>query len=190
MSENKSLEHWDTILSFSHEAWEKSTMYGCHRLQNLRTQRWIWSSHFLFGAKSNDPLLPDYIPSLFSRTNSVVTRKLVRTCRGMNKMHTPKDESAEVQTFGTICHCCENKNNIHCRILVSLSGVASSPAHSQLFNVNAEKRRIPGPPDFQHLKSWEWVWGWGYVWRVNEDANLLQLAMVNECHQEWIGKSG
>ena len=38
---------------------------------------WICSVHFVSGAKSNDPLSPDYVPSVFSYTKSPVKRKLV-----------------------------------------------------------------------------------------------------------------
>ena len=39
---------------------------------------WICSTHFLSGAKSNDPLLPDYVPSIFSYTKSPLKRKLAK----------------------------------------------------------------------------------------------------------------
>ena len=37
---------------------------------------WICSTHFVSGAKSNDPLSPDYVPSVFCYTKSPVKRKL------------------------------------------------------------------------------------------------------------------
>ena len=37
---------------------------------------WICSAHFVSGAKSNDPLSPDYVPSVFSYTKSPEKRKL------------------------------------------------------------------------------------------------------------------
>ena len=37
---------------------------------------WICSDHFVSGAKSNDPLSPDYVPSVFSHTKSPMKRKL------------------------------------------------------------------------------------------------------------------
>ena len=36
---------------------------------------WICSAHFVGGAKSNDPLSPAYIPSVFCHVESLVTRK-------------------------------------------------------------------------------------------------------------------
>ena len=37
---------------------------------------WICSVHFVSGIKSNDPLSPDYVPSVFCYTKSSVKRKL------------------------------------------------------------------------------------------------------------------
>ena len=36
---------------------------------------WLCSAHFISGQKSNDPLSPDYIPSIFSFTSSPQKRK-------------------------------------------------------------------------------------------------------------------
>ncbi len=37
---------------------------------------WICSDHFISGAKSSDPLSPDYVPSVFAHIRSPVKRKL------------------------------------------------------------------------------------------------------------------
>ena len=37
---------------------------------------WICSAHFVSGAKDNNPLSPDYVPSVFSYIKSPVRRKL------------------------------------------------------------------------------------------------------------------
>ena len=37
---------------------------------------WICSAHLVTGSKSNDPLLPDFVPSIFPHTKSPVKRKL------------------------------------------------------------------------------------------------------------------
>ena len=35
---------------------------------------WLFSSHFISGLKSNDPLSPDYVPSLFEHVASPAKR--------------------------------------------------------------------------------------------------------------------
>jgi len=37
---------------------------------------WICSVHFVTGARSNNPLAPNYIPTIFPHTESLVKRKL------------------------------------------------------------------------------------------------------------------
>ena len=37
---------------------------------------WLCSSHFISGAKSDDPLSPDFVPSVFARTASPLKRKV------------------------------------------------------------------------------------------------------------------
>ena len=39
---------------------------------------WLCSAHFISGEKSNDPLSPDYVPSVFAHTRSPLKRKLVK----------------------------------------------------------------------------------------------------------------
>ena len=39
---------------------------------------WIYGAHFISGHKSNDPVSPDYVPSVFSHVKSPKRRKLVK----------------------------------------------------------------------------------------------------------------
>ena len=39
---------------------------------------WICGAHFISGRKSNDPVSPDYVPSVFSHIKSPMKRKLVK----------------------------------------------------------------------------------------------------------------
>ena len=36
---------------------------------------WLFSAHFISGKKSNDPLFPDYVPSVFSFVSSPLKQK-------------------------------------------------------------------------------------------------------------------
>ena len=51
---------------------------------------WLCSAHFVSGKKSNDPLSPDYIPSVFSFTDSPQKRKLQQQIDGYERRRNVK----------------------------------------------------------------------------------------------------
>ena len=70
------------LLSLSWRCWAKSAMGCCdrggettHLLSILLT--WLCSAHFISGQKSNNPVSPNYEPSVFAHTKSLVKKKLV-----------------------------------------------------------------------------------------------------------------
>ena len=49
-------------------------------------QSWMCSVHFISGAKSNDPLSPDYVPSVFSLVKSFIKRKCMKDIERYERM--------------------------------------------------------------------------------------------------------
>ena len=47
---------------------------------------WICSVHFISGAKSNDPLSPDYVPSVFSHVKGPIKRKRMKNIERYERM--------------------------------------------------------------------------------------------------------
>ena len=56
---------------------------------------WICSEHFISGVKSNNPLAPNYVPSLFQHTKSPVKRRLKARGEGFARRQATKRRRAE-----------------------------------------------------------------------------------------------
>ena len=56
---------------------------------------WLCSAHFISRQKSNDPLSPDYVPSVFVHTKSPVKRKLVEGMHRFERVSAAKRRRAE-----------------------------------------------------------------------------------------------
>lgn len=58
---------------------------------------WLCSAHFVSGEKSNNPLSPDYVPSLFAHVNSSLKQKRVRDLSRFERTSEGKKRRADVQ---------------------------------------------------------------------------------------------
>ena len=56
---------------------------------------WLCSEHFVSDEKSNNPLAPDYIPTLFSRVESPVKSKMVARLEDFNRRQAMKRRRVE-----------------------------------------------------------------------------------------------
>ena len=54
---------------------------------------WICSEHFLSGEKSNNPLAPNYIPTLFSHIESPVKSKMAARLEDFNRIQATYEET-------------------------------------------------------------------------------------------------
>ena len=70
---------------------------------------WLCSAHFVSGKKSNDPLSPDYIPSVFSFTNSPQKRKLQQQVDGYERR---RNVQKRVRLEGAISDSAEKVSDI------------------------------------------------------------------------------
>ena len=56
---------------------------------------WLCSEHFVSGEKSNNPLAPNYIPTLFSHVESPVKSKMVARLEDFNRRQAMKRRRVE-----------------------------------------------------------------------------------------------
>ena len=56
---------------------------------------WICSEHFVSGAKSNNPLVPNYVPTLFKHIESPIKRKLEGSVRDFERRQGTKRRRIE-----------------------------------------------------------------------------------------------
>jgi len=59
---------------------------------------WICSEHFISGEKSNDPLSPDYVPSIFKHLPSPLKRKRARDMARYERLSLRKDAEVDKQS--------------------------------------------------------------------------------------------
>ena len=85
----KKLAKISTFLSLPRRCRAKSTGGSTHELD---AHSWICSAHFILGEKSNDPLSPDYVPSIFAHTKSPLKRKLMKDMKRFEREHQKQRE--------------------------------------------------------------------------------------------------
>ena len=56
---------------------------------------WICSEHFITGTKSNDPLAPNYVPSIFKHLTSPIKRRLEGKASDYQRRQVTKKRRAE-----------------------------------------------------------------------------------------------
>ena len=77
------------------ERWSKWIAAVNRQNWNPTKYTWICSKHFVSGVKSNNPLAPNYVPSLFKHTNSPVKRRLEARREGFARRQATKRRRAE-----------------------------------------------------------------------------------------------
>ena len=81
------------------ERWSKWIAAVNRQNWNPTEYTWICSKHFLSGVKSNNPLTPNYVPSLFKHTKSPVRRLEARSKDFARRQATNRRRAEESQRF-------------------------------------------------------------------------------------------
>ena len=64
---------------------------------------WLCSAHFVSGSKNNDPLSPDYVPSIFSHVRSPRKRKAEQDLRSYTRRKEARRKRSEAVSRETAC---------------------------------------------------------------------------------------
>ena len=73
---------------------------------------WMCGAHFISGCKSNDPISPDYVPSVFSHIKSPIKRSLWRTWIGIKESLPVKGEGWRPLKECLLLNQCSNYLNM------------------------------------------------------------------------------